>query len=121
MIRNSRYALNATPCEINNGISKTIQGDAQSVYELFQKMVLGQYLPSSPIDSEYDYDTREGEVDLDSVDDKLNRLSFTPEEAYQLQKEYANIGLSEYQNTKTPLDPSNLPSEPPKSNEGTEV
>lgn len=120
MIRNSRYNLFASECEKNTSPSLTVQGDSQSVYELFQRMVLGQYLPNSPVDVDYDFDSIEGPADLDSVDDSLNRIGFTPEEAFQLQEHYSEIGLKEYESSKTPPDPEIPFSEtqtPPQSTE----
>lgn len=121
MIRNSRYNLFASECEKNTSPSQTVQGDSQSVYELFQRMVLGQYLPSSPVDSDYDFDSTEGPADFDSVDDSLNRIGFTPEEAFQLQEHFSEIGLREYESSKTPPEPEKPSSEPQTPTQSTEV
>lgn len=121
MIRNSRYNLFASECEKNTSPSQTIQGDSQSVYELFQRMVLGQYLPSSPADSDYDFDSTEGPADLDSVDDSLNRVGFTPEEAFQLQQHFSDIGLREYESSKIPPETQKPTTEPQTPPSGTEV
>lgn len=115
MIRNSRYNLFASECEKNTSPSQTVQGDSQSVYELFQRMVLGQYLPNTPADEDYDFKTQEGPADFDSVDDSLNRIGFTPEEAFQLQEHFSEIGLREYESSKSsPEAPISEPQTPPQ-------
>lgn len=121
MIRNSRYNLFASECEKNTSPSLTVQGDSQSVYELFQRMVLGQYLPGSPADADYDFDSLDGPADLDSVDDSLNRIGFTPEEAFQLQEHLSEIGLREYEASKTPPEPQNEAPETQKQPQSSEV
>lgn len=122
MIRNSRYDLHASVCETCEGQSLTIQGQAQSIYDLFQKMVLGQYLPSSPSSEDYDFDTREGFADLDSVDDSLNRSGFFREEAFDLQQKYASVGKEEFDKSqKKPSEPQKSPSEPQTPPDSTPV
>lgn len=122
MIRNSRYSLHASPCEINTLPSNTSQGEAQSVYDLFQKMVLGQYTPSVVSSDDYDFNSTEGYADLDSVDDRVNRLGFTQEEAFELAQDFQNIGQSEYdKSVKTPPEPQKQPSEPQTPPEPTPV
>ncbi len=122
MIRNSRYSLHASPCEVNNHPSMTSQGEAQSVYDLFQKMVLGQYTPSSVSSDDYDFNSTEGYADLDSVDDRVNRLGFTQEEAFELAQDFQNIGQSEYdKSVTTPPEPQKQPSEPQTPPEPTPV
>lgn len=122
MFRNSRYDLHASPCEVNNFPSMTSQGEAQSVYDLFQKMVLGQYTPSSLSNDDYDFDSPEGYADLDSVDDRVNRIGFTREEAFGLHEDYQRIGKSELDKVpKIPSEAQEAPSEPQTPPEGTSV
>ena len=143
MIRNSRYNLFASECEKNTSPSLTIQGDSQSVYELFQRMVLGQNPQDllknqshnlnqqekmANIDREpfagkvhIHFDSSEGPADFDSVDDSLNRIGFTPEEAFQLQHHYSEIGLREYESSQTPPEPQKPSSEPETPPQSTVV
>lgn len=119
MIRNSRYNLSASTCEVNTAPSETVQEDAQSVYDLFQRMVLGQYTPSIALDEDYDFSSREGEVDLDSIDSNLNRISFTREEAYQLSDHYSDVLNNELNAKKIVSDAPNLSSDDTKTSKDT--
>ena len=121
MIRNSRYNLFASECEKNTFPSQTVQGDSQSVYELFQRMVLGQYLPSSSSDDDYDFDSREGVADLDSVDDRLNRPGFSLEEVSQMHSHYSEVARKEVESLETSSEPQKQPSEPQTPPEPTPV